>query len=168
MNRTRPSLKQTGEVREMKNKEGALMGMLRELKIKMVGLRTEIKEIKESWELRVGRIESKMVEMEERLKESRSGEAREKNIEEIAEKAAELVKKNKGKKVIREVEGEVKDEIGQEVRKLRRIIEEKEKKERRNKIVIRRLNTDRLRSIKDMTREFLEQEFEIKEKIKSI
>lgn len=84
-------------------------------------------------------------------------------IEEIVGKVAELVKKNKGKEMIRDVEGEAKDEIEQEVR---RIIEEKK---RGDKIVIKELNTDtRSRNIKDVAREFLEQEFEVKEKIKSI
>lgn len=73
-------------------------------------------------------MESKLIEMEKRIKkmQRRGGEvgvARDENIEEIVGKVAELVKKNKGKEVIRDVEGEAKDEIEQEVR---RIIEEKE------------------------------------------
>ncbi|XP_024891305.1 E3 ubiquitin-protein ligase BRE1A-like [Temnothorax curvispinosus] len=78
MNRTLSGLKQTGEEREITNEEGTLMGMLRELKIEMVGLRNEIKEIKENWKLRVDRIEKKLMEMEERMKEMerRRGEAR--------------------------------------------------------------------------------------------
>lgn len=152
MDRTPPSLKQTGEEGELKNEEKTLMGMLRELKVEMigvreikeelVGLRNEIKEIKENWELRVERVERRLVEMEERMKEMERqrgefGVAKGENIEEIAEKVAELVKKNKGKEEMRATEEEAKDEIGQEVRRLKRIIEEKEKKERRNKIVIR-------------------------------
>lgn len=119
-------------------------------------------------------MESKLVEMEKRIKkmQRRGGEvgvARDENIEEIVGKVAELVKKNKGKEVIRDgegegdVEGEAKNEIEQEVRK---IIEEKK---RRDKIAIKGLNTDtRSRNIKDVAREFLEQEFEVKEKAKSI
>lgn len=109
-----------------------------------------------------------LVEMEKRIKkmQRRRGEvgvARDENIEEIVGKVAELVKKNKGKEMIRDVEGEAKDEIEQEVR---RIIEEKK---RGDKIVIKGLNTDtRSRNIKDVAREFLEQEFEVKEKVKSI
>lgn len=72
-------------------------------------------------------MESKLVEMEKRIKklQRRRGEvgvARDENIEEIVGKVAELVKKNKRKEVIRDVKGEAKDEIEQEVR---RIIEEK-------------------------------------------
>lgn len=106
--------------------------------------------------------------MEKRIKkmQRRGGEvgvARDENIEEIVRKVAELVKKNKGKEVIRDVEGEVKNEIEQEVR---RIIEEKK---RGDKIIIKGLNTDtRSRNIKDVAGEFLEQEFEVKEKVKSI
>lgn len=111
-------------------------------------------------------MESKLVEMEKRIKkmQRRGGEvgvARDENIKEIAGKVAELVKKNKGKEVIRDMEA--KDEIEQEVR---RIIEEKK---REDKIVIKGLNTDtRSRNIKNIAREFLEQEFEVKEKVKSI
>ncbi|XP_071579271.1 uncharacterized protein [Temnothorax nylanderi] len=174
MDRTPPGLKQTGEEREIKNEEGTLMGMLRELKIEMVGLRNEIKEIKENWELRVDRMEKKLVEMEERMKEmerrrGETGVAKGENIEEIVEKVAELVKQNKGKVESREGKREAKDEIGQKVRRLKRIIEEKEKRERRNKIVIRGLNTNtKTRSIKDVAREFLEHEFKVKEEVKSV
>lgn len=75
-------------------------------------------------------MESKLVQMEKRIKkmqrrEGEVGVARDENIEEIVGKVAELVKKNKGKEVIRDVEGEAKDEIEQEVR---RIIEEKKKR----------------------------------------
>lgn len=63
------------------------------------------------------------------------------------------MRKNKGKEETRER----KEEIGPEVRKLKRIIEEKEKKDKRNKIVIRGLNTSIMtRSIKDAAKELLE------------
>lgn len=44
-----------------------MIGMLRDLKGEMTGLRTELKEIKENWELKMERIERKMIDMEEKL-----------------------------------------------------------------------------------------------------
>lgn len=180
MERTPPGLKWskevggTGEKREMKNEEGTMIGMLKDLKEEMTGLRYEVKEIKENWELRMERMKRKMANMEKKMKEierwrKETGDMKGENIEEIVEKIAERVRKNKGKKEMREREEETKDEIGQEVRRLKRIIEEKEKKDRRKRIIIRRLNTSTMtRSIKDAAKELREQEFEIKENVKSV
>lgn len=52
----------------------------------------------------------------------------------------------------------VKDKIEQKIKSLKRVIEEKEKKKRKNKIVIRELNINaRVGNIKEAARIFLEQ-----------
>ena len=59
------------------------------------------------------------------------------------------------------------EETKNEVKKLMKLIEDKEKKERRNKIVIRGLRKDRM-DIKNMGTDFLEKEFGVGDKIKQV
>lgn len=134
--------------------EGTLIKMMRDLKEEMTGLRNEIKEIKEKWVLRVDRMENKMVEMEERMKnmEKQMGER----------------EFDRGDRIEYE-RGDERDVLGQEVRRLKRTIEVNERKGRKNNIVIRGLGTtDKAGNIKDVARKWLEQKFEIKDKIKLV
>lgn len=105
-----------------------------------------------------------MKELEKQSKER--GALDSERIEEITERVVGRVKETKRNQKTGHVSVKAKEEIGQEVRRLKRIIEGKEKKERKNRIVIRGLNGNtRLGNIKDEARTFLEREFGVKEKL---
>lgn len=112
--------------------------------------------------------------MEEKMKRIKKhkqeiGVAEGEKIEEIAEKVVERIKEIKGKEETRDVKKKVKDKIEQKIKSLKRVIEEKEKKKRKNKIVIRELNINaRVGNIKEAARIFLEQEFKVRENMKSV
>lgn len=81
--------------------EGALVMMLRELKEEMVGMRKEMREIKENWKIREERLERKIDNLEERIKmlerqEEEKKEKWEERIEEITKKVIILLEERKG------------------------------------------------------------------------
>lgn len=71
-----------------------MIGMLRELKKEMAGMRNEMKIINNNWEMRMERIKKKVVEMEGRMKElekqrQETGISGREGIEKITERVAE-------------------------------------------------------------------------------
>ena len=142
------------ENRNAGEEDGALIKMVRDLKDDMAGLRNEIREIGEKWERRVDRMENKMVEMEERMK----------NVEkQMGERKMERGDRIEYEKM------EERDALRQELRRLKKTIEENERKGRKNNIVIRGLSTNaKAGNIKDSARKWLEQKFGIKDKVKYV
>ncbi|XP_024876780.1 uncharacterized protein PF11_0207-like [Temnothorax curvispinosus] len=173
MDRTPPGEKRlkekerdTEENGKRKSEEGAMIALLRELKEEMANTRIEIRELKESWKAKEERMEKKIEELEERVKElerqGAGGKGRlEEKIEEITEKVKERIGRQGGK-------GESTGDVGEEVRRLKRIMDEREKKERRNNITIRGLRKGKS-SLKEEAKEFLGKEFGIiKENVKGV
>lgn len=108
--------------------------------------------------------------MEERIKrlerQKGGGERMEEKIEKITEKVSELIEKGKeeqqqGERV------ECRREIGEEVKEMKRRIEEKEKKERKNNMVIRGLKQGKS-DLKEEAKTFLEKEFGVKESVRKV
>ncbi|XP_024882915.1 uncharacterized protein PF11_0207-like [Temnothorax curvispinosus] len=172
MDRTPPGEKRlkekerdTEENGKRKSEEGAMIALLRELKEEMASTRIEIRELKESWKAKKERMEKKIEELKERVKELERQGARgkgrlEEKIEEITEKVKERIGRQGGK-------GESTGEIGEKVRRLKRIMDKREKKERRNNITIRGLRKGKS-SLKEEAKEFLEKKFGIKKNVKGV
>lgn len=79
---------------ERQKVDGTMIGMLREMKEEMAGWRNEMKIINNNWELRMERMERKVVEMEGRMKELEKqrqeiGVSGRERIEEITESGRE-------------------------------------------------------------------------------
>jgi len=135
-------------------------------------MRKEMKEIKENWKIREEGLERKIDDLEERIKilerqEEEGNEKWEERIENITEKGIILLEGRKGEEQQQDRKAESINEIGEEVRKLKRIMEEKEKKERKNKVIIRGLNPGKT-GLKEEAKAFLEKDFGAKESIKEI
>lgn len=181
VNRTPPEVKRLedegkkSEEKEKREEESALVAILREIKEEMVDLRKEMSEVKakmhrleEKWETREKRLEGRLDKMEkgvEDLERQRNGGIGENGnlAEEVAERAIDPLRNKDGGT---ELQGEkIMEETMKEVRKLKRTLEEKERKEKKNNIVIRGLNKGE-GSIKDAAGEFLNKEFDVKEKVK--
>lgn len=142
---------------ERQKGDDTMIGMQRELKKEMVGMRNEMKIINNNWETRMERIEKKVDEMKGKMKElekqrQETGILGREGIGKITERVLERIKETKGKEETGEKSTKAVEDIGQEVRRLKRIMEGKEK-ERKNRIVIRGLNTNaRLSNTKEAAR----------------
>lgn len=187
----RSPLKEKNQVEETKRGEGAerteeeekktesrvLIEMLKEIKTEMVEMRKEMKEVKdkmygleEGWDAREKRMTERMdvIEIKVNEIEKKKREEKEENKnreEEIIARMMETWKKKE--KIIELQERKTIEETKNEVKKLKGIIEGKEKKERKNNIVIRGLRKDR-KDIIELGTDFLEKEFGARERIKHI
>lgn len=135
--------------------DGSLSAVLREICAEMRDMRKEMKGMREkmsqleiSWNMREKRLEDRMDNIESRLqkmeqtKEDGVVEEKEVNIEGIVEKVAGIVEK---------VERDI-----------------REKKERRNKFVIRGLQKEENVSLKEIADVFLEKKFGVKDEVKKM
>lgn len=180
LDRSPPEMRKTKEGGEerVKDKEegGALFEILKEIKEEMSDMRKEIREMKEKmsnlekgWNKRERRLEGRMDKVEERLlkvEQEKGNKEREEDrggMEELAERVMEIVMKRERSTDV--LEPKILEETRGEVRRLKSAMEEIEKKERRNNLVIRGLKKEK-KSIKETAMEFLEKEFGAKEGVK--
>lgn len=140
-------------------------------------MRKELKEVKgkmccleEGWEAREKRMEERIDEIELRLikeekQKEKEKEVKKKEVEEVVKGMMvtwrEEVEKaeSQGKMIMEESE--------KEVQKLKRMIENKERRERKNNIVIRGLWNEK-KDVRSVGIDFIEKEFEAGDKVKHI
>lgn len=170
----------TGRVEEEEKKNegtGDLIAILKEIKVEMSGMRKEMKEMKTKidflenrWELRDKGLEERMDKIEKKVKEigmqkKEEKEESKKAVEEVVIRMMETWRKKE--KIAEQQEKKTAEETKNEVKKLKRIIEDKERKDRKNNIVIRGLRNEK-EEAKKVGKEFLEKEFGAGSKIKYI
>ncbi|GAB1867292.1 hypothetical protein CAJAP_08371 [Camponotus japonicus] len=159
-----------------REEDGALLAILREIKEEMADMRKEVREMKEKWnnlengwKMREKRIGERMGGLEERLsKIEQRGSNKEEEEEERTEKlVGKIIEKVKKKE--RMIEGQIPSsvmETREEVRRIKKAMKDRERKERRNNLIIKGLEEGK-KNIFEMTREFLE-EFGVREGVKRI
>lgn len=166
------------EVIEKKSEgTGELIAILKEIKEEMVETRKEIKEMKmkvsyfeKGWKVKEKRLEERMEKIEKKIKEVEAKKKEEKEIikKDIEEVVAGMMETwRRPEKPEGSQESKIAEETKKEVRKLKRIIEDKERKERKNNIVIRGLKNEK-GDARETGKEFLEKEFRMRGKIKHI
>ncbi|KMQ86341.1 hypothetical protein RF55_14685, partial [Lasius niger] len=161
--------KDGGEEAVKREEDGALIAILREIKEEMADMRKEVREMKEKWNnlenkwtIRERSMEERMDGLEERLskieqKGSNREEEEEERTEELVGKMIEKVKKKE-----RMIESQAPSNImetREEVRKIKKAMEDRERKERRNNLIIKGLKKEK-KNIYETTREFLEDQEE--------
>lgn len=171
---------ETGRMEEEKKKNegtGDLIVILKEIKVEMSEMRKEMKELKtkidfleNGWELREKGLEERMDKIEKKVKETEIQKKEEKEeskkaVEEVVIRMMETWRKKE--KIAEQQEKKTAEKTKNEVKKLKRIIEDKERKDRKNNIVIRGLRNEK-EEAKKVGKEFLEKEFGAGGKIKYI
>lgn len=126
---------------EMKEKEGDLIGILREIRAEIREMKEKMSGWEEGWRLKEKKIEEKLDKMEERLmeveKRNECGKAEEEGgkMEELIERVAEEMKR---KYDITESQNVGEDRFSiKEVNQLKKWVSEREKEERKNNIAIK-------------------------------
>lgn len=184
LERTPPGVKTMNESKkgdmvaeEIKEEESMLIVLVREIKVTMMDMRKEVSEMKdkmnkleERWKKREVEIERRMDSFEEKMRTverhiAKEDKVKERTMEEETQRITEQVVMRVNESIGRKYT----DGVREEIKKMKRVIEEKERKERKNKIVIRGLR--RSKGVNDLGNEamkILEMEFGVKEKVKEI
>ncbi|XP_011688394.1 PREDICTED: uncharacterized protein PF11_0207-like [Wasmannia auropunctata] len=156
--------------KEKEEKEGGdrmLISLLKEIKEEMIDMKREVREMKEKmngvedkmnkaeegWKLREKRLEGRIDKMEEKIKEIEQERDREKT--------------GNGERNIDKQQTKEMEVTRAEVRQLKKVIEEKERKERKNNLVIRGLKRGE-GDWRETAKDFLAKEFGVKEGVKRI
>lgn len=164
------------EEEQMKEGENVIITFLREIKSDLAEMRAEMKEtqdktcyLENGWEVREKKMKERMNKLEARVGELKSqGKDKKEYNKTIAEEVTKKVIetwKNSEKHVMAQEIGNV-EQIRKEVMKLKKIMEEKERMERKNKIVIRGLKSEK-KEVKEVGIDFLQKEFNAGNKVKN-
>ncbi|XP_017879159.1 trichohyalin-like, partial [Ceratina calcarata] len=143
----------------------------KEVRKEMKGLARRIEAMEERWKKKEEEMGKKIEEMLEQMKEvqnkerHRRKEEKEEVVEEVMEKIEEKINERDKRKEEKEMERS--KEAWNEVKRIHRKLEERERREKKNKIVIRGLEVPK-REAKEKTRQFLMEEFGVKEGIVGI
>ncbi|XP_017889191.1 golgin subfamily A member 6-like protein 22 [Ceratina calcarata] len=143
----------------------------KEVRKEMKGLARRIEAMEERWKKKEEEMGKKIEEMLEQMKEvqnkerQRREEEKEEAVEEVMEKIEEKINERDRRQEEKEMERT--KEAWNEVKRIHRKLEERERREKKNKIVIRGLEVPK-REAKEKTRQFLTEEFGVKEGIVGI
>jgi len=142
---------------------------MKELKEEMADLRKEVREMKERWKTRAGALEKKMYGKKIKKIEGTTIDKLKEEDEERVAKITDLVTERTGNNVEigkRQQEEEMEREETKKIKKLKRMMEDREKKERKNYLIIKGLKGKGKKNLIEIVQKFLEEEFEVKERVK--
>jgi len=150
-----------------------LIELEKELKQEIAELRKEVREMKEQWKTRVEDLEKRMDAMENKIKETeriiidRHEEKEEERQARISKLGTERIGRTETVKRPQKEERE-REEAKIEINKLKRKIEDRERRERKNNLVIKGLKGKGKKNLIENAQKFLKEEFEVREGVKEM